>query len=100
MASQNILATRDSHYGAINLRRLWCGKDKAMSIKNDSLDAAVSEAEKTADRSSVVDLLEIRKKRLKAALAAAHGLWKGRNDIPADGVEYQRMLRGDWDIDK
>lgn len=70
-----------------------------MSIKNDSLHA-VSRPKKSADSSSVVDLLETRKKRLKAALTAAHGMWKGRTDIPADGVEYQLMLRKEWDKDE
>ena len=73
--------------------------ENVMSIKDDSLDGAL-EAGKAADSSSVVDLLVARKKRFRAALAAASGMWKGRTDIPTDGVEYQRMLRGEWDRDE
>jgi hypothetical protein len=50
--------------------------------------------------SSVVDLLAARRKRRLAALTAASGLWKDRTDIPADGVEYQRALRKEWDRDE
>ncbi len=37
-----------------------------------------------------------RRQRLRAALAAAEGLWKDRKDIPKDGVEYQEQLRTEW----
>ncbi len=39
---------------------------------------------------------EMRLQRLRAALAAAEGLWKDRQDIPKDGVEFQERLRAEW----
>jgi hypothetical protein len=36
------------------------------------------------------------RQRLRAALAAAEGLWKDRKDIPKDGIEYQEQLRAEW----
>lgn len=32
-----------------------------------------------------------------AALKEIFGLWAGRNDIPNDGLEYQRMMREEWE---
>lgn len=42
---------------------------------------------------------EQRRERRKAALDACFGMWKGRTDIPLDGVEYQRMMREEWEKD-
>ena len=39
---------------------------------------------------------EARLQRLRAALMAAEGLWKDREDVPKDGVEYQEQLRTEW----
>lgn len=43
-----------------------------------------------------VDVLEGRRSRRVAALAAAEGLWKNRSDVPRDGIEYQNRLRAEW----
>ncbi len=40
--------------------------------------------------------MEMKRRRLAAALKAAEGLWKDRNDMPNDGVEYQEQLRSEW----
>lgn len=40
--------------------------------------------------------LEVRRRRLAAALKAAEGLWKDRTDMPKDGVQYQEQLRSEW----
>jgi hypothetical protein len=32
--------------------------------------------------------------RFKEALHAAFGMWKDRDDIPRDGLEYERWVRG------
>ena len=36
------------------------------------------------------------RRRRAAALKRIAGLWAGRQDIPADGLEYQRELRSEW----
>ncbi|NHZ36823.1 hypothetical protein [Massilia rubra] len=40
--------------------------------------------------------MEVKRRRLAAALKAAEGLWKDRKDMPKDGVEYQEQLRSEW----
>lgn len=40
--------------------------------------------------------VEVKRRRLAAALKAAEGLWKDRKDMPTDGVEYQEQLRSEW----
>lgn len=40
--------------------------------------------------------MEMKRRRLAAALKAAEGLWKDRKDMPKDGVEYQEQLRSEW----
>lgn len=40
--------------------------------------------------------LEEQKRRRGEALKALEGMWKGRTDIPLDGVEYQKQIRGEW----
>ena len=32
--------------------------------------------------------------RDQEAILAIFGLWKGRTDIPQDGLEYERQMRG------
>lgn len=39
---------------------------------------------------------ERERKRLEA-LKGIFGLWADREDIPKDGVEYQRQLRAEWE---
>ena len=36
-----------------------------------------------------------REKRLKAAMSV-HGMWRGKEDKPQDGLEYQREVRAEW----
>jgi hypothetical protein len=58
---------------------------------DDSPSQNVIETPKPA---STVD--ERRARRLSAARRIA-GLWANRPDIPADGLDYQRALRSEWD---
>lgn len=39
---------------------------------------------------------ERRQKRLEV-LKKTCGLWKDRTDVPKDGLEYQRMMREEWE---
>lgn len=41
--------------------------------------------------------IEGRRARRRAALNNIQGLWKGREDLPGDGVEQQRRMRDEWD---
>jgi len=54
------------------------------------LDAAVP------DKPIAEDTIEARRARRMAALRKAAGIWAHRPDIPADGLEYQRQLRSEW----
>ena len=40
--------------------------------------------------------IEEQQRRRAEALRAAEGMWKGRTDIPLDGVEYQQQIRSEW----
>lgn len=40
--------------------------------------------------------LEEQHRRRVEAVKRAEGLWKDRDDIPKDGVEYQEKLRSEW----
>jgi hypothetical protein len=44
----------------------------------------------------VADTIEARRARRMAALKNIAGIWSNRLDIPADGLEYQRQLRDEW----
>lgn len=37
-----------------------------------------------------------RARRLEV-LMGTFGMWKGRQDLPQDGLAYQREMRADWD---
>lgn len=39
--------------------------------------------------------IEARKLRL-ASLRRVAGIWADRSDIPADGLQYERQLRNEW----
>ncbi|NVD97792.1 hypothetical protein [Massilia sp. BJB1822] len=54
------------------------------AIMNDGKDAAQ------------LDTVEERRARRMKALKQAAGIWAKRQDIPADGLEYQRELRAEW----
>ncbi|MCI0475263.1 MAG: hypothetical protein L0Y55_03380 [Anaerolineales bacterium] len=43
------------------------------------------------DRSGRIVLLS--EERVRATLARTAGLWRGRQDIPADGIKYVKRLR-------
>ena len=40
---------------------------------------------------------EEQQRRRAEALKATFGLWKGRTDMPSDGLEYQKQLRSEWE---
>ncbi len=42
------------------------------------------------------ELAERRAKRLEV-LKKTCGLWKDRDDVPKDGLEYQNMIREEWE---
>ena len=42
------------------------------------------------------DTIEARRARRMAALKKVAGIWSHRADIPADGLDYQRALRSEW----
>lgn len=42
------------------------------------------------------DTIEVRRARRMAALKKVAGIWADRTDIPADGLEYERALRSEW----
>ena len=48
------------------------------------------------DAAEPIDSPQARRQRRLALLQPAEGLWKDRDDIPKDGVEYQRQLRSEW----
>ncbi|NVD69285.1 hypothetical protein HUX88_01765 [Duganella sp. BJB1802] len=48
------------------------------------------------DKPIVEDTIEARRARRMAALKKVAGIWSHRPDIPADGLEYQRQLRSEW----
>jgi hypothetical protein len=46
--------------------------------------------------SSAEETIETRRARRMAALKKVAGIWANRPDIPADGLDYQRELRSQW----
>lgn len=51
----------------------------------------------TVERQSVAaDSIETRRARRMAALKKLAGIWASRDDIPADGLEYEHQLRSEW----
>lgn len=40
--------------------------------------------------------LEEQKRRRAEAMKVVVGMWKGRADIPQDGIEYQEQIRNEW----
>jgi hypothetical protein len=54
-----------------------------------------SHANAKTDASDVsMDEVQARHQRFVDAVHAAFGMWKGREDIPGDGLEYERWVRG------
>lgn len=56
---------------------------------------ATASSPKLHDKKPLIDP-EREHKRLEA-LRGIFGLWANRDDIPKDGVEYQRQLRSEWE---
>lgn len=56
----------------------------------DQPDATPKEAAAAVDPHA-----EARKLRL-ASLRRVAGIWADRTDIPADGLQYERQLRNEW----
>ncbi len=50
----------------------------------------------SAAHATQADTAEERRARRMGALKQAAGIWAKREDIPADGLEYQRNLRAEW----
>lgn len=48
------------------------------------------------DEGTAEDTIEARRARRMAALKKVAGIWTHRRDIPADGLDYQRELRSEW----
>lgn len=48
------------------------------------------------DKTVVEETIEVRRARRMAALKKVAGIWSDRPDIPADGLQYQRTLRSEW----
>lgn len=62
------------------------------------VDATAEEAkaqDATGRPREVDPLIEARKLRM-ASLRRIAGIWADRNDIPDDGLLYERMLRDEW----
>lgn len=49
----------------------------------------------TENDSGAIDPAENRRQRRLEALKTIAGLWADRDDIPADGLEYQRQMRSE-----
>lgn len=65
------------------------------TLKHSLVDHHVLDASK-ADAPVVEDTIEARRARRMAALKKVAGIWSHREDIPADGLDYQRKLRSEW----
>lgn len=44
----------------------------------------------------LIDPVEQARRRRRAALMAAEGMWMHRTDVPKDGVQAQEQLRAEW----
>ena len=67
-----------------------------MATLKHSLDDHHMRDADVSDDSVVEDTIEVRRARRMAALKKVAGIWAHRADIPADGLEYQRALRSEW----
>jgi hypothetical protein len=50
----------------------------------------------TTEASPPNDPPEARRRQRIAALKGVFGIWADREDIPADGLDYQREMRAEW----
>jgi hypothetical protein len=62
----------------------------------NSVPTVAPQKEPPAQAVDYPDTPEGRRARRRAALDKVFGMWKGRTDIPTDGLEYQRMMRDEW----
>jgi hypothetical protein len=73
-------------------------------VGTDELDDVIGEAAEKLDitiaAAAAQDAgevaLEFARRRRRAVLAAAEGLWRNRTDVPKDGVQAQEELRAEW----
>lgn len=52
--------------------------------------------ESSADQTTIELSEEPRRQRRLASLRRVAGIWANRTDIPADGLQYERELRNEW----
>lgn len=71
-------------------------KGAGMATLKHSLDNHHAIDAIAPDEPISADTLEARRARRMAALKKVAGIWAHRPDIPADGLEYQRQLRSEW----
>lgn len=67
-----------------------------MANLKHSLDDHHRQAPSLRDESIGEGSIEARRARRMAALKKVAGIWSHRADIPADGLDYQRALRSEW----
>lgn len=89
-------ATADCDYiklGVLNMSS-W---EYAMSTRHLIPDSKSNDAT-AADPQPIPppDTVEGRRARRMNALKAVAGLWKDREDLPAEALEYQRAMRAEW----
>jgi hypothetical protein len=61
--------------------------------RHDEHDASANEVQSV----NAAEPISVEKKKIRvAAIRRFAGLWATRQDIPADGLEYERELRNEW----
>lgn len=66
------------------------------TLRHSLADHHVLNASVVNDDPVVEETIEARRARRMAALKKLAGIWAHRPDIPADGLDYQRELRSEW----
>jgi hypothetical protein len=75
------------------------GTSTGMQGHRDAMRAALERRrllQHTADASPLADEQAERQRRLRV-LQGTFGMWKDRDDIPKDGLQYQLEARSEWD---
>lgn len=67
-----------------------------MPTMKDSRDDPPTTAVAVPAAAVAEEPIEVRRARRMAALKKVAGIWAEREDIPADGLDYQRALRSEW----
>jgi hypothetical protein len=80
----------------------WLAKCATLVLKSNHGEIHMSVKQELSERTSLTirrpeGTPEEQQRRRAEALKATLGLWKGRADIPSDGVEYQKQLRNEWE---